>query len=359
MDEKHIAFKCTYNDGGEGIFVGFSGTCSRRTIQWNIKDGRAWCSSKDCGCRRYYDNGFKGRRPREQCYESVLFQDWTFGAGEYLRGPKRGAPDNISKVGAGKIAVLTTRFPGDKEIDRKIIGLFRIGKVTTEDGKKTYVEADNDIGIRLPLDEAKQLYYWDYKEGDPDWRMKLFRYLEDVDVAQILKDIHSITRDTTIRQKADELLKELSISHIPPPSGPRYPISGKIAKRVGIKRKYGPGGEGEDHRKLKEWIAKRPKSIGLTGVIKTEVEEHRFPSGDLPDIVFGCRKGRYAVVEIETSDPLPGAYQAIKYRSLLCAELGLPLSSSDVEAILVAWSFPRDVREFCGKYDVKCIQKRL
>lgn len=28
----HIAFKCTYNDGDEGYYVGFKGTCSDDTI---------------------------------------------------------------------------------------------------------------------------------------------------------------------------------------------------------------------------------------------------------------------------------------------------------------------------------------
>lgn len=57
---KNIAFKCTYNNGGPGI--GFEGACSEEIIKRNIEDKRAWCCSKDCECREYYEKKFKGKR---------------------------------------------------------------------------------------------------------------------------------------------------------------------------------------------------------------------------------------------------------------------------------------------------------
>jgi hypothetical protein len=116
--------------------------------------------------------------------------------------------------------------------------------------------------------------------------------------------------------------------------------------------KYGSGGEGTDHRKLKEWIAYHPDVIGLLDVRKTSVE-YAFPSGDIADIVFELENDRYAVVEIETSDPLPGCYQALKYRTLKCAELGIPITSPIVEAIVVAWDFQPYVEDFCSSYTIK------
>jgi len=116
-------------------------------------------------------------------------------------------------------------------------------------------------------------------------------------------------------------------------------------------RKYGVGGEGKAHKELKEWIAKHPDVLGLTDVVSSTVE-HPFISGDAADIVFGLRSGAYAVVEIETTTPLPGAHQAIKYRALLCAEKQLPLGSSKVRSILVAWAIPPNVRRFCADYAI-------
>jgi len=131
------------------------------------------------------------------------------------------------------------------------------------------------------------------------------------------------------------------------------------SKKVALSGKYGHVGEGEDHKKLKEWIAANPRFLGLTDVTKTEIEEHVFPSGDVPDIIFHRESHRYAVVEVETVNAISGAYQAIKYKVLLCAELGLPLESQDVRSILVAWSIPPEVKIFCQNYKIECIEKKL
>jgi len=122
--------------------------------------------------------------------------------------------------------------------------------------------------------------------------------------------------------------------------------------RIPKVRKYGSGGEGTDHKNLKQWIADNPHVIGLRNVRKTNVE-YSFPSGDTADIVFELKNNRYAIVEIETSDPLPGCYQALKYRTLKCAERGMPITSTIVEAIVVAWDFQPYIKEFCSLYGIK------
>ena len=86
-------------------------------------------------------------------------------------------------------------------------------------------------------------------------------------------------------------------------------------------RKYGPSGESIDHRKLKEWILDHPEDIGLRGVLESHLE-YEFFTGDRVDLLFDLEGDRYAVVEIETDNPLPGAFQALKYKVLKCAELG-------------------------------------
>ena len=122
-------------------------------------------------------------------------------------------------------------------------------------------------------------------------------------------------------------------------------------------RKYGPRGEGLDHKKLKEWMHDHPEDIGLNGVLKGHLE-YEFLTGDRVDLLFDLEGDRYAVVEIETDNPLPGAFQALKYKVLKCAEVGLDIKSSKVEAILVAWEKPED-RGFCHSYSVRFVKKRL
>jgi RecB family endonuclease NucS len=66
----------------------------------------------------------------------------------------------------------------------------------------------------------------------------------------------------------------------------------------------------------------------------------------------------YTIVEVETTDALPGAHQLIKYRALLCAQKGLQLNASKVKGVLVAWAIPRDVKRFCKKYGLEAWEHR-
>ena len=129
---KGIALKCTYNNGGEGGMVGFAGTCSDDIIAHNIRSGRVWCSNKESPCRKFMEGGFAGRRPIRPCYESWLFEDGEFSAGVFQGEVRHGEPMHLSDVSVGDVAIVTTRFPGDREEDRRVVGLFRIGRIESK-----------------------------------------------------------------------------------------------------------------------------------------------------------------------------------------------------------------------------------
>ncbi|HYA43734.1 MAG TPA: hypothetical protein VEF34_20720 [Syntrophobacteraceae bacterium] len=128
-------------------------------------------------------------------------------------------------------------------------------------------------------------------------------------------------------------------------------------KQIPIMRKYGHG-EGRDHLKLKEWVANNPQSIGIANVKNTTLE-YIFPSADAVDILFELMNGDDVVVEIETDTPVPGFYQAIKYRALMCAVRKLPLDSQKVKAILVASDMSEQARDLCCKYGILNYQHRV
>jgi hypothetical protein len=361
---RNIAIKCSYNNGGEGELVGFDGTCSEEIIKWNIEKGRVWCTQKECGCRKYYDRGFKGKRPTYPCLESELFHLWKFGAGTWHRGKRAGKPIHLSDVDVGKIAILTTRFPGDEEEDRKVIGFFKIAKVSNQPNKETTVFAEKRFRARLPIEEAKELYFWAYYHNQVGtsharWGPGLVRYLEDEIVLRILTDLKETARNEQVRRMIAELVSnDFKGVTLKPASGPRATKSHGRTDRIARIRKYGPGGEGPDHKRLKEWVSKNPEAIGLTGVIHTE-KEYCFPSGDRADILFRISGGKAAVVEIETTDPFPGAHQALKYKILRCAERNLALNSPQVRALLVAWHIPEQVKKFCDRYGIAFVTKKI
>ena len=74
----NVAFKCTYNDGGERGFVGFNGTCTDGNILRNVKKRprRPWCSNPKNACRRFCDRGFRRPRPQHPCHESQIISNW-------------------------------------------------------------------------------------------------------------------------------------------------------------------------------------------------------------------------------------------------------------------------------------------
>ena len=111
MADGNVAFKCTYNDGGEPGFVGFNGTCSKENIVRNVEAKRVWCSAAGNACRRFYDDGLHGRRPGHPCYESRIFKSWSFGPGTRHPGTGREEPIAIRSAREGKLPCLRRGTP--------------------------------------------------------------------------------------------------------------------------------------------------------------------------------------------------------------------------------------------------------
>lgn len=206
---KHIAFKCTYNDGGEGVYVGYNGTCSNKIIEYNIKIGKVWCNQEECECNQYFYDNFNGDIPESPCYESVLFKDWLYGAGIHHTGERAGEPIHITNVNVGRYAILTTRFPYDIEEERKVIGFFRIGKIENSDEGETFLHADEKMRMRLPLSIAKQMNFWKYytTRGGSRWGTGLFRYLDNEPIAAMLYDLSQIIEDEASKKLLYDSIK--------------------------------------------------------------------------------------------------------------------------------------------------------
>ena len=187
-----------------------------------------------------------------------------------------------------------------------------------------------------------------------------------------LVDIHSLKRLRISLSEIEDILSQndITMSIVKSRSWPmiedqnatnqiwRLTGSRNLSRNETSRKKYGTGGEGIEHKRLKEWVANNPRSVGIKNVRSTKVE-HSYLSGDSVDILFELTINTDVVVEIETIDPLPGCHQAIKYRALRCAERGLPLSSDEVQAMIVAWEIPVHVIEFCEKYNIRHVEKRI
>jgi hypothetical protein len=124
--------------------------------------------------------------------------------------------------------------------------------------------------------------------------------------------------------------------------------------------KYGSGGESEEHRRLKEFVAKNPETLAkvLPGLVLVEME-HLFLSGDRVDILFEAPGNVPVAVEIEPSfgDLDVGAMQASKYRHLAAMEWHLD-SCGEAIGVLVAPNIPLLDSERFERLGVRSVEVR-
>jgi hypothetical protein len=354
---QHIACNLIYNNGDEGTFVGFRKRCSIQNIIYNIESvGDKWCKQPACSCRSFYNRNFRGNVEEFPCNESSLFESWTWNPGnEFATGNRF----HIKNSGAGKIAILTTRFANTDEKERKIVGFLKIRSIVDE----YQVNALKKQSLRLTLEEAQELNFWNYHKNKKStkilWNSGRFRYLEDNQVAAILHDLKCVVQNDSTKSMISNIL-ENDFAVFPTRPIVNSALENTTVKKILLKRKYGKGGESNQHKQLKQYIASNPHIIGLDPQFVNPIIEHSYLSGDLVDILFEPVKGKEnTVVEIELDIVKPGIHQAIKYRALRCSQLGVSLKSPNIKATIVAWSFTEDEKRLCNKYNIKYVECRI
>lgn len=218
---ENIAFKCNYCDGGKSsVQVGYGGVCSDAVIRYNVeKAGRSWCSCEECLCRQYLDGRVKRKDLLAEyaaggslCYESVMLRDWVAMAGFVNYGPQKGTPMKLRGGQTNSLCVLTTREPGSGEEERFIFALFLVDD--TDEGDDTdagYVGAHSRFKLKFSPEQAKRMLFWRYhanrnRPADPAWHSGLFRYFDDEEAAQILRDAVQVKTGTPDEALAREFL---------------------------------------------------------------------------------------------------------------------------------------------------------
>ncbi len=124
------------------------------------------------------------------------------------------------------------------------------------------------------------------------------------------------------------------------------------------------GGEGEEHKKIKEKVYNHPESLGIEGVVKKELE-HILPSGDRLDVYFETDKDEHIAVEIKPSsapehDTFRGIFQCVKYQSVMDAYRAVDNGCYDNYTMLVcAGSLSNSQLQLAEEFgiEVKCNYK--
>lgn len=128
------------------------------------------------------------------------------------------------------------------------------------------------------------------------------------------------------------------------------------------KHNYGAGGEGEEHKALKEFISNHPESIGIKKV-KIKATEYGLLSGDSLDVYFECGNNVHYAIEVKPmsspeSDLLRGVFQCVKYKSVMDAMRVVDNGNYENRTLLVLAGEMTDfVRQVANDLGVKYIEK--
>jgi len=245
FDKNNIAFKCNYCNGGENSeTVGFKGVCDDEIIKYNINKAKhVWCSQPGTLCNKYlqgeisreeisiFYNETKTKFSKSVCYESQMLEIWNAGAGVSQNGAKKGKPMSLRNVKANSLALLTTKLPYVNDKERFIFAVFLVDENYEGDkNEEGYVKANPKYRIKLSLEEAKNLKFWDYyfNANKPEkiiFGSGLHRYFTDVQSAHVLKKICDIKKGTSEEKLSKEFLeyycriKGLDSDNMPMPNG--------------------------------------------------------------------------------------------------------------------------------------------
>lgn len=130
----------------------------------------------------------------------------------------------------------------------------------------------------------------------------------------------------------DWVLKKLELT-------PYKPFSDEELQKMSIPTNYHGGGEGSEHKKLKEYICNHPEVVGIKEDCKGELEEMLY-SGDRLDVLFKLKNGDRIAVEVKPStsddtDIFRGIYQCVKYKAVMEAMRRAKSEKYNIKVILV------------------------
>ncbi|MDD5450472.1 MAG: hypothetical protein PHT49_01050 [Desulfovibrionales bacterium] len=127
-----------------------------------------------------------------------------------------------------------------------------------------------------------------------------------------------------------------------------HPVSTDYSPTLAKARTGGGGGESEQHRRLKEFLAKNPRILKLPARTEEGKTEYPLPSGDSVDILFKVGID-WIAVEVKSSksdwsDIVRGIFQCVKYKSVIEAYQAVTNQPQSVRTLLVLESaLPQDL----------------
>lgn len=99
------------------------------------------------------------------------------------------------------------------------------------------------------------------------------------------------------------------------------------------------GGEGAEHKNLREYIFEHPERINSNNIVFKETE-YILPSGDRLDVYFEFEDRKHVAIEVKPStspepDIIRGIFQCVKYQAVMEALKKIECQNYEIEVILL------------------------
>ena len=169
--------------------------------------------------------------------------------------------------------------------------------------------------------------------------------------------LRGIYDETYNYQKWNWVLNELGLQ-------PASMVSAENAVRLrqSIKSYGFGGGEGAEHKAMKEAICNNPSLVRCKNVEYKETE-HVLYSADRLDVFFILKNGDHIAVEVKPStapedDIIRGIFQCVKYKAVMDAERTIEASNHNNSTLLViGGSMPAQAKRIANDLKVSYIEK--
>lgn len=135
-----------------------------------------------------------------------VFSSWSVYAGSYQSGSSKGKPKLPVRLKANSACLLTECLEGELEKSRRIIGVF-MPKEDYEGSACKDGMIHSHEKYRIRLEDGERMLFWGYIPADArtsKWGNIELRYLSDVMMQQILRDMIQVISDTKRRKAVEQ-----------------------------------------------------------------------------------------------------------------------------------------------------------
>jgi hypothetical protein len=211
LKDGNIAFKVTWNDRG------WTNVCSPDAFHFNVVEKKTfWCceqSRRPDNCQSSFWRGKVLSADLYPCYDAAALATLSFSPG-WNHGTN--TPHVCKEAKVGKVALLTSRAPGEPEAERFIFAILLIARVRVEGTDPPGVGTEfyeGDKSASIVLDRSSYVRFWDHYRNPRAssvmaWNTGLFRYVDDATLQEILAAVHKkLPLSNDQRRKAEALLE--------------------------------------------------------------------------------------------------------------------------------------------------------